>query len=294
MTPNERAYYTSHSKVSDPAAHARLLDALPSDPERLVVAISGLVLHQGFVAPLGITPPPESADDVDSRTILRMLERILARDPAALKVARPPERRFIGVCRDYTLLACAALRHHDVPARARVGFANYFTPDFNEDHWVCEYHAGDRWRLLDPELNTRVRDYFKVRFSPVDVPRDAFLVADEAWRRARANALDPATCGVSVAGIGGAWFIGGSVVRDLAALNKREMLAWDYWGLAREFRPGAPVSDTTASRLDTLAALTASRDPAWKAIREAYDGDDGLRVPRVVVSKGRTEVAVDV
>jgi len=72
------------------------------------------------------------------------------------------------------------------------------------------------------------------------------------------------------------------------------MLAWDYWGLAREFRPGAPVSETTASRLDTLAALTASRDPAWKAIRETYDGDDGLRVPRVVVSKGRTEVVVDV
>jgi hypothetical protein len=181
-----------------------------------------------------------------------------------------------------------------VPARARVGFANYFTPDFNEDHWVCEYHAGDRWRLLDPELNTRVRNYFKVSFSAVDVPRDAFLVAGEAWRRARAHALDPATCGVSVAGIGGAWFIGASVVRDLAALNKREMLAWDYWGLAREFRPGSPVSDTAASRLDTLAALTATRDPDWKEIRATYDGDDELQVPRVVVSKGRTEVAVDV
>jgi len=294
VTPNERAYYTSHSKVSDPAVHARLLDALPSDPERLVAAVSALVLHQGFVAPLGITPPPESADDVDSRTIERMLDRILARDPAALEVARPPERRFIGICRDYTLLACAALRHHGVPARARVGFANYFTPGFNEDHWVCEYHAGGRWRLLDPELNTRVRDYFKVTFPPADVPRDAFLVAGEAWRRARAAALDPATCGVSVAGIGGAWFIGGSVVRDLAALNKREMLAWDYWGLAREFRPGATVSDAAAVRLDTLAALTAGRDPDWRAIRETYDGDAELRVPGVVVSKGRREVAVDV
>ncbi len=60
------------------------------------------------------------------------------------------------------------------------------------------------------------------------------------------------------------------------------MLAWGYWGPAREFRAGAPVSDTTATR-----------DPDWKEIPETYDEDDELQVPRVVMSKGRTEVAVD-
>jgi len=294
MTPDERRYYATQSRVSDPEDRGTLLAALPAEPAGLVPAISRLVPHTLFVRPLRITAPAGSEADVESRSVPRILDRILERDPAPLQVTRPPERRFIGICRDYTLLACAALRHHGVPARARVGFANYFTPGFNEDHWVCEYHAGGRWRLLDPELNTRVRDYFKVTFPPADVPRDAFLVAGEAWRRARADALDPATCGVSVAGIGGAWFIGGSVVRDLAALNKREMLAWDYWGLAREFRPGATVSDAAAVRLDTLAALTAGRDPDWRAIRETYDGDAELRVPGVVVSKGRREVAVDV
>ena len=55
---------------------------------------------------------------------------------------------------------------------------------------------------------------------------------------------------------------GGSVVRDLAALNKREMLAWDYWGLAREFRPGATVSGAAAvrrcSRIATPSAVARS------------------------------------
>src|ERR1700737_3686009 len=203
MPPAEHRYYPPQSRVSDPEERAALLDALPADPGRLVAAVSGLVLHPLFVGPLGITPAAGSEDDVECRRLPRILDRIVARDPAPLDVARPPERRFIGICRDYALLACAALRHHGVPARLRVGFATYFTPGYLEDHWVCEYHAGDRWRLLDPD----------------DVPRDAFLVAGDVWQRTRAGAIDPETCGVPRIGIVGRGFIAASVVRDLAALN---------------------------------------------------------------------------
>src|SRR6185437_6158275 len=105
---DEARYYTAHSQMTDPAERAPLLDALPADPARLVAAVSGLLLHPLFVTPLGIAP---------------------------LDVTRPPDRRFIGICRDYALLACAALRHHRVPARLRVGFASYFTPGYLEDHW---------------------------------------------------------------------------------------------------------------------------------------------------------------
>jgi hypothetical protein len=295
VTPEERAYYVSHSVLSDPGDRARLFDALPADPHRLIGAVSGLVLHQGFVVPLGITPHPGSGDDVESRTMRKTLDRVLARDGAPLDVARPPERRFIGICRDYTLLACAALRHHGVPARARVGFANYFTPNFNEDHWVCEYYAGDRWRLLDPELSERVRSHFNVTFDPTDVPRDGFLVAGDAWLRMRRGALDAATCGVSAIGIAGAGFVASSVLRDLAALNKREMLAWDTWGISRELRPDTTPSAAALERLDGLAALIAPGDLDWNALRAVYERDDGFRVPRVVTSFPRgvpTEVDV--
>src|SRR5262249_47765430 len=156
----------------------------------------------------------------------------VARDPAPLGVARPPERRFIGICRDYALLACAALRHHGVAARLRIGFGSYFTPAFLEDHVVCEYFGADgSWRLLDPELSERVRAHFGIAFDPPDVPRDAFLVAGEAWRRIRRGELAADTCGVSSIGLAGAGFVASNVLRDLAALNKREMLQWDVWGL---------------------------------------------------------------
>ena len=243
--------------------------------------------------PVGITPHPESDVDVESRTIARILDRILARDAAPLDVPRPAERRFIGICRDYTLLACAVLRHHGVPARARVGFANYFTPSFNEDHWVCEYHSGDRWRLLDPELSERVRVYFKIPFAPSDVPRDRFLTAGEAWLSVRRGALDPETCGVSSDGIHGAWFVAGNVIRDLAALNKREMLAWDAWGIMHEWGPDKRIPDAAIAQVDAVAALTAPSPPDWKTVRATYERDDKLRVPPVVTSKGK-RVAVDV
>jgi hypothetical protein len=296
MDDAERRYYAGHSAASDPADRAPLLAALPADPARLVTAVTGLVLHPLFVASLGISPPPESADDVESRSLPRMLDRLLGRDPAPLDVARPPARRFIGICRDYALLACAALRQHGVPARVRVGFAGYFTPGYLEDHWVCEYHAGERWRLLDPELGPAVRAHFGIGFDSADVPRDAFLVAGEAWQRARAGGLNPSTCGVSHIGVLGPGFIAASVLRDFAALNKREMLAWDVWGPALGVAPAAWPPADAAQRLDEIAMVTGGPAADWGRLRALYAGDERLRVPPVVTSftsRGPAQVAVD-
>ena len=129
------------------------------------------------------------------------------------------------------------------------------------------------------------------------MPREAFLVAAEAWRRVRAGAVDAATCGVSSFGVLGEGFVAASVTRDLAALNKREMLAWDVWGLPLGLAPGAPVPEGAARRLDGAAALTAAPEPDWPALRAAHDRDDGFRAPAVVTSfgpAGPARVAVDV
>src|SRR6185295_19783363 len=68
-------------------------------------------------------------------------------------------------------------------------------------------------------------------FSPFAVTRDQFLVAGDDWDLCRRGAADPATFGIHVhGGLRGQWFITGSLVRDFAALNKAEMLAWDVWG----------------------------------------------------------------
>src|SRR4029077_9100116 len=88
MTPDERRYYATQSRVSDPEERTALLDALPADPGRLVAAVSGLVLPPLFVGPLGIAPAAGSEDDVECRRLPRILDRIVARDPGALPVPR--------------------------------------------------------------------------------------------------------------------------------------------------------------------------------------------------------------
>jgi hypothetical protein len=296
MSTEELTFFARHSAMSDPALHTPRVAALSVSPERTIDLVSGLVLHPGFVAALGVTPHPDSASDAEARSVRAIIHRIVGRDPRPLDVARSPGLRFIGICRDYAILACAIFRHHGVPARLRVGFASYFTPGFHEDHWVCEYYADGRWRLLDAELSPSVRAYYGIAFDPTDVPRDQFIVAGQAWQRYRRGDLDPSTCGVSTIGIAGARFIAGSVVRDLAALNKHEMLAWDYWGLARELRPGADIPPAAASRFDEIAAV-ANGDPPWSIIRAMYEHDEALRVPPTVLSFPRgvpVEVAVSV
>ena len=101
----------------------------------------------------------------------------------------------------------------------------------------------------------------------------------------RAGAIDPESCGVSfIPPVRGAWFVGASVVRDLAALNRRELLPWDYWGIARDFRPGTAVTAEAAARIDAVAAVIAGAAPDWGALRAIYDTGDDLRVPGSVLS----------
>jgi hypothetical protein len=295
MSEDAARYYARQGAESDPGDHRPLLDALPKDPAALVDAVSGLILDRAFAVPLGDIFPPASADDAESRRVSAMLARIVERDAGALAIARPPAKRLVGACRHAALLACSVLRHHGVPARVRVGFADYFVAGFHDDHWITEYRDGSGWRLMDPELTADVCRHFGVTFDPCDVPRDRFLTAGRAWLGVRSGRIDAATCGVSSIGIAGPWFVAGSVVRDLAALNKREMLPWDYWGISRELRPGVALPEATVARIDAVAALTAEPDLGWKRLRDTYDAEDALRVPSVVLSFPRgvpTDVVV--
>ena len=247
--------YARHSRWSDPGRFDALLDPLPAEPACLPDIVGGLVLHPLF-APAG-----SDTSEAALRSMPEILKAVFVRDNRPLAQARDPENRAIGTCRNYALLACAVLRQHGTPARLRVGFADYFTPDFREDHWVCEYHDGRVWRLLDAELTAEVRERSAIAFDPSDVPRDQFLAAGPAWLALRRGEHDPARFGVSAFGLTGLWFPAGSLFRDLAALCMEEMMAWDYWGPARDFRPDAPVAPEWLDRLDSLAAGGA-RGPA--------------------------------
>jgi hypothetical protein len=113
-------------------------------------------------------------------------------------------------------------------------------------------------------------------FDPYDLPAGQFLTGGEAWRWCRAGRADPTCFGISA--WWGAWFVRNNVVRDLAALNKVEMLPWDSWGLMdRTSGLGQGPADQL---VDDVAAVTAADD--WSAARRLYAEDDRLRVPEAL------------
>jgi hypothetical protein len=75
----------------------------------------------------------------------------------------------------------------------------------------------------------------------------------------------------------GQWFIRGNIARDLASLNKVEMLPWDGWGDLASLEP--PPGGN--AYVDEVAALTVSGD--HDAIWARYESDDGLRAPSKVI-----------
>jgi hypothetical protein len=153
---------------------------------------------------------------------------------------------------------------------------------------VCEYWdaQGRRWRLADPQIDDVWRRRLEIRFDTLDLPRTPFLTASDAWRRCRSGEADGQRFGISFAGLRGLWFVAGSLVRDMAALNKMEMAPWDVWGA--QPKPGVEFD---LSFFDELAALTRDPDHTSAELRQRYDEDDELRVPSTVFNalNGRPE-----
>jgi hypothetical protein len=254
--------YAQHSRWSAPGPLGkRGFDTLPAAPAQLPAVVSGLVLHPQEAALRGIAIPEGSRGDAHLRSVDEFLQALMARDRRSLQIPRKSENRLFGVCRDYALIACSILRSHRIPARLRAGFADYFTPHYLEDHWVCEYRDGNVWRLLDAELVPDVRDRYRIAFEAHDVPRQRFLAAGPAWQAVRRGAFEASHMGVHSIGIGGLWFGAASLLRDLAALTMNEMMPWDYWGPVRSWGPGTDVSKEWLEQFDVLAEALAT-EPA--------------------------------
>jgi hypothetical protein len=268
--------YRTPVAMSDAGHQARLFDGLPHDVGSLAQVVQGLLVHEHIAPAYGLTLSAEQHAQAHLRSVERILETIVAQDNKPLPVARPAGERVVGVCRHFTLLHVAMLRAQGVAARARCGFGTYFQQGLFIDHWVTEYwnEAGKRWVLVDPQIDTPQRELFKVTFDPLDVPRDQFLVAGDAWQLCRSGKADPASFGIL--DMHGLWFIAGNVIRDVAALNNHEMLPWDVWGAMAQSDAGLDLPF-----FDSLAEFSQAPDKSPDELRAVYE-DKRIAVPGTV------------
>jgi hypothetical protein len=278
MTPLE--FYAIHSVLTEPGRHAALLRDVPDDVGAIAKMVQGLCIHDFVAEPMyGFSVPASRAGEIHTRGVEAMLDRILAIDPRPLTQARPPEKRLVSRCHLFALLFVSTLRAKGIPARVRGGFAAYFNPPRFEDHWIGEYWNGSRWVLADPQLDGVWMERLRHAFDPLDLSAKAFVTSPDAWRRCRNGGADPSLFGISVGGLHGLWFVAASLVRDLAGLNKVEMLPWDVWG-AQPGPDGKPGDEATRL-FDEIAVLTIDADANFEAVRSLYR-DDRLRVPNQV------------
>lgn len=262
--------------MSDAGAKAALLDGLPEDVGGLAEVVQGLLIHEHIASAYGVTLSPEQHAQAHMRGVEKMLDRIARQDGRPLAQARPPGERVVGVCRHFTLLHVAMLRRRGVAARARCGFGAYFEQGKFIDHWVTEYwnESTQRWVLVDAQLDQRQRELFGIAFDPLDVPRDQFVVAGDAWQLCRSGKADPGAFGIL--DLHGLWFIAGNVIRDVAALNNHEMLPWDVWGGMTQ-----QDSEIDLPFIDGLAAFSRAPDRHFGELRAAYK-DKRVAVPGTV------------
>jgi hypothetical protein len=249
------------------------------------------MIHEHLAGAYGVTLTGERRASVHLRPVAALLGQMMAQDSRPLTVAREPAARLPGNCRHFTVLAVAMLRAQGTPARARCGFGTYFDTGGYEDHWACEYwdQVAGSWKLADFQIDDVQLKLFDVGFDLMDVPRDSFLVAGDAWRMCREGRAEPDSFGLKLMNEGGAWWIAANLLRDVAALANMEMLPWDIWGAMPD--PDETIGEDLIALFDRLAALTHDPDAVAAELAAAYADDPRVHVPAAVYNaiRDRTE-----
>jgi Transglutaminase-like superfamily len=169
--------YTEPGFMTTAGPFAPLLRALPDGIPGLAAVVQGLLIHEHMAENYGVTLTDADRASVHIRPVSELLAQIVARDGRPLPIARVPGARLPVNCRHFTVMMTAMLRANGTPARARCGFGGYFGTGAFEDHWVCEYwdSSGQRWSLVDAQIDDRQRGWFDIDFDLTDVPRDRVL-----------------------------------------------------------------------------------------------------------------------
>lgn len=256
----------------------RSLQGLPNDAFGVCGVSRHLIVHEFLADAYGLGDVSDRFNELEIRPADEIIATIIGLDPRPLVEPREAEDRMIGNCRQYTVLSSALLRRAGIPARARAGFSGYFD-DTWVDHWVVEQWDSESsaWSRTDSQIDENQLQIFDIQFDPLRLPDSVFRTGSEAWRSYR-EGDDPHAYGIQ--DMRGPWFIAGNVIRDLAALNKVEVQAWDTWGVIDELAFGE-LSPSQIRLIDQIADTVLADD--LEDIMALYR-QDGLAVPGEVTS----------
>jgi len=262
-------FYRQPSRTSDLGRHKGFSLGLPANPEALGAIVRGLLVHNFTVKVQGLPFPAERMSHLQTVGAEPILDNVINLDPAPLGLERPVERRMVGFCYHFALLHCALLRATGTPARIRCGFAGYFETQRWIDHWVVEYWDGGGWLLTDPQIGRS------------GLTSDEFQNGLTAWNQCRDGASLP-----TLYGNGELWGwdeLRGSLINDVAALNKVEVAGW-YWCDRLKVEPLDQPHDELDASLDILSHLAVTAESV-ETIKECFDLYPELQPPTDAIAR---------
>jgi len=270
-------FYSSQSIMTDPGKYAYLYQELPIEVSKLCEIVQGLLIHEAHTHLYGVNISNKRIEkEIKIRKVEAMLDRIMELDNRKIFEAREPQNRLVGNCRDFSVLLCSFLRHKKIPARARVGYENYSNSWLHGDHWICEYLDVEqtRWIQVDAQLDAIQLRSFNIKFDPLDLPDNKFIVAGKAYKMCITNNANPDNFGVDY-NLRGLGHIKGNLILDFLALNKLELLPWDQVEVINSIR----YSSTEKSALpDSISIFEISKPFGFEEIQNLYYSYTDLRM----------------
>ncbi len=266
-------YYTQQGAITEPCEHGRLFDELPKDVPSLVKVVQGLLVPFGWAKSYDLNLSAARRQELYLRSVPEMLGRIVELDPSPLPVPRAPEKRLIGLCRDFAVILVSILRHQRVPARLRIGFAGYFKSQIPRywDHRIAENwnQESGRWALVDPMIDDVLRKSGRIHIDSLDISRNSpFLVAGEVWLKCRGGQADAIEFGDSPDDLGMPP-IRYALLQDFDALNKVETVGFDTWHELID-KPEPELTEDELALLDKVAIVTTNVDSRFTDLQRLY------------------------
>jgi hypothetical protein len=271
-------YYKLQSAFSEVYDYNKSIEKLPCDVGEICKFVQNNLIHSYWIERYGCKIQDSIRySEMQIRYANDLLKKSEAKAKSPVTEKHLPVNRVVSVCRDFSLLLCSILREKGIASRIRCGFSKYLTPGRYEDHWVCEYWSEpqSRWIMVDAQLDDIHREVLQYQFNECDVPNSEFVYAGKAWQLCRDSEEDPSQFGIFE--LNGFSFIKGNIVRDLYALNKLELMAWDTgWGILKD--PSQAIEDEDEYQLlDKLAILSCNSD--FLGAKKAVESLTALKFP---------------
>ncbi len=213
--------------ITNPGRHLEIIQATVSpNPKYAGLQALNLYTHpflfehpEMYQVPIPKLPEgaPAREDFPDFPSAEKMIDMLFERGPKDLTTRRKDKLQTLRVsCAPISYLLASFLKSHDIPARVRAGFADYFPGAKARyiDHWLTEYWNGDRWVQSDVDAAFSLNDWH-------DLPKGKFMTGEEAWLKIRSGEIgsqdfshEAYGLGIRAAGIQMAYDIGNIMMQE--------------------------------------------------------------------------------